>query len=116
MHNNSTQMHRIKSNQQILIIFCLSIAIIVSLASNANLGLASPENKTLMQPQGTQNMSTTTNSTLSYWSMEHGQMDLRGAKKFCVSRLVEYFYTALGDCTQYNIASDITRERMILSN
>ncbi len=63
MHNNSTKMHRIKSNQQILIIFCLSIAIIVSLASNANLGSASPENKILMQPQGTQNMSTTTNST-----------------------------------------------------
>ena len=102
MHNNSTQMHRIKSNQQILIIFCLSIAIIVSLASNANLGSASPENKTLMRPQGTQNMSTTTNSTnivLVHGAWADGSSWSK--KKFCAARLVEYFFqwwqTFIGD-------------------
>jgi pimeloyl-ACP methyl ester carboxylesterase len=37
---------------------CLSIAITTSLASTTQFGLATPENKTLMQPQGIQNMST----------------------------------------------------------
>jgi pimeloyl-ACP methyl ester carboxylesterase len=57
MHNNN-EMHRIKSKQKVLVFLCLSIAIIASLASTSYLSLATPENKTLMQPQGIQAMST----------------------------------------------------------
>lgn len=42
---------------------CLSITITASLASITYVGLASPENKTLIQPLGVQNISTNTNST-----------------------------------------------------
>ena len=46
---------------KVLLLLCLSITIIASLASTTYFGLASPENKTLMQAQGIQ--STTTNAT-----------------------------------------------------
>jgi len=57
------EIFRMKSNQAVLIVLCLSIAITVSLLLTTNLGWASPENKTLVQLQGTQNMSANTNST-----------------------------------------------------
>jgi pimeloyl-ACP methyl ester carboxylesterase len=46
---------------KVLLLLCLSITVIASLASTAYFGLASPENETLMQPQGIQGM--TTNAT-----------------------------------------------------
>jgi pimeloyl-ACP methyl ester carboxylesterase len=46
---------------KVLLLLCLSITIIASLASTTYFGLASPENKTLMQAQGIQSM--TTNAT-----------------------------------------------------
>jgi pimeloyl-ACP methyl ester carboxylesterase len=60
MHNNN-EIHRIISKQIVLLLLCLSITVIASLASTTYFGLASPENKTLMQAQGTQSM--TTNAT-----------------------------------------------------
>jgi pimeloyl-ACP methyl ester carboxylesterase len=51
-------MYRIRSKQKVLILLCLSIAITTSLASTTDFGLATPENKTLMQSQGLQSMST----------------------------------------------------------
>jgi len=51
-------MYRIRSKQKVLILLCLSIAITTSLASTTDFGLATPENKTLMQRQGIQSMST----------------------------------------------------------
>lgn len=56
-------MYEIRTKNKVLILLCLSIAITITLVSNTHLGLASPENKTLMQPQGTQNMSTNSNAT-----------------------------------------------------
>jgi pimeloyl-ACP methyl ester carboxylesterase len=60
MHNNN-EIHRIISKQKVLLLLCLSITVIASLASTTYFGLASPENKTLMQAQGIQSM--TTNAT-----------------------------------------------------
>jgi pimeloyl-ACP methyl ester carboxylesterase len=57
MHKNN-EMHRIKSKQKVLLFLSLSIAIIASLASTSYISLATPENKTSMQPQGVQDMST----------------------------------------------------------
>src|ERR671910_1558379 len=57
MHCND-KMYRIRSKQKVLILLCLSIAITTSLASTTDFGLATPENKTLMQSQGIQGMST----------------------------------------------------------
>src|SRR5918994_3350603 len=57
MHCND-EMYRIRSRQMVLILLCLSIAITTSLASTTDFGLATPENKTLMQSQGIQGMST----------------------------------------------------------
>jgi pimeloyl-ACP methyl ester carboxylesterase len=57
MHCND-EMYRIRSKQKVLILLCLSIAITTSFASTTDFGLATPENNTLMQPQGIQNMST----------------------------------------------------------
>ena len=57
-----TKVHKIRFNQKVLILLCLSIAVSVSLTSTTNSGVAT-ENKTLMQPGVTQNMSNTTNST-----------------------------------------------------
>jgi hypothetical protein len=59
--NNET--FRIKSKQKVLILLCLSIAITTGLASTTYSGFATSENKTLMQPQGTQGMANTTNTT-----------------------------------------------------
>ena len=57
MHCND-ETYRIRSKEKVLILLCLSIAITTSLASTTEFGLATPENNTLMQPQGIQNMST----------------------------------------------------------
>src|ERR671910_1627912 len=57
MHCND-EMYRIRSKQKVLNLLCLSIAITTSLASTPDFGLATPENKTLMQSQGIQDMST----------------------------------------------------------
>ena len=55
---------RIKSKSFILILLCLSIAVTIGLTSiTTNFGFATPENKTLMQHQGTQSMSNNTNAT-----------------------------------------------------
>ncbi len=55
---------RIKSKSFVLILLCLSIGVTIGLASTAtNFGSATQENKTLMQPQGTQSMSNATNAT-----------------------------------------------------
>ena len=58
----NTEVFGMKLNQDGMIVLFLSIVITVSIVSTTNLGWASPENKTLMQAQGTQNMSAT-NST-----------------------------------------------------
>ena len=52
---------KIRSEQKALILLCLSIAVATTLTSTTNLSFATPENKTLMQPMGTQNM--TANAT-----------------------------------------------------
>jgi pimeloyl-ACP methyl ester carboxylesterase len=57
MHFND-EMCRITSKYKVFIFLCLSITITTSLASTVYFGLASPENKTIMQLQGIQNMST----------------------------------------------------------
>jgi pimeloyl-ACP methyl ester carboxylesterase len=54
-------MKRYYQKAKVLLLLCLSITIITSLASTTYFGLASPENKTLMQAQGIQSM--TTNAT-----------------------------------------------------
>jgi pimeloyl-ACP methyl ester carboxylesterase len=52
---------------------CLSIAITISLASTTDFGLATPENKTLMQSQGVQSMSTNaTNIVLVHGGLADG--------------------------------------------
>ena len=52
-------MYKIRSKERVLILLCLSIAITTnSLASTIHFGLATQENKTLMQSQGIQGMST----------------------------------------------------------
>jgi hypothetical protein len=79
MHCNY-EMYRIRSKQKVLILLCLSIAITTSLASTTDFGLATPENNTLMQPQGTQNMSTNaTNIVLE--SMVDGPMEQDGPNR-----------------------------------
>lgn len=57
-----TKVHKIRFNQKVLILLCLSIAVSISLTSTTYSGFAT-ENKTLMQPGVTQNMSNTTNAT-----------------------------------------------------
>jgi pimeloyl-ACP methyl ester carboxylesterase len=55
---------RIGSKPFVLIVLCLSIVVATGLASTTTyFGFATPENKTLMQPQGTQSMSNNTNAT-----------------------------------------------------
>ena len=46
------------SNQKVLIFLCLSVAITTSLMSTTTVGFAASTNKTLMQPLGTQGMTT----------------------------------------------------------
>src|ERR671921_681158 len=52
------EMYKIRSKQKVIILLCLSIAITTSLVSTTDFGLATPENKTLMQSQDIQGMST----------------------------------------------------------
>ena len=56
-----TEVPKIRSEQKALILLFLSIAVAATLASTTYVSFATPENKTLMQPMGTQNM--TTNAT-----------------------------------------------------
>jgi pimeloyl-ACP methyl ester carboxylesterase len=72
MHCND-EMYRIRSKQKVLILLCLSIAITTSLASTIHFGLATPENKTLMQSQGIQSISTNaTNIVLVHGGLADG--------------------------------------------
>ena len=54
--NNVTEVLKIRSEQKALILLCLSIAVAATLASTTYVSFATPENKTLMQLMGTQNM------------------------------------------------------------
>jgi pimeloyl-ACP methyl ester carboxylesterase len=57
-------MYRIRSKPFVLILLCLSIAVTTGLVlTTTYFGFATPENKTLMQPPGTQSMSNNTNAT-----------------------------------------------------
>jgi pimeloyl-ACP methyl ester carboxylesterase len=59
----NTEARKFRFNQNALILLCLSaVATAAGLASTLSLGSATPENKTLMQPQGTQVMSNTTSN------------------------------------------------------
>jgi pimeloyl-ACP methyl ester carboxylesterase len=60
---NIIEIFRMKSNQDVMIVLFLSIVITASLVLTTNLVWATPVNKTLIQPQATQNMSANTNST-----------------------------------------------------
>ena len=62
MYRNG-ETYRIRSKPFVLILLCLSIAVTTGLASTAYFGFATLENKTLMQPRGTQSMSNNTNTT-----------------------------------------------------
>ena len=80
MHcNNET--FRIQSKQKVLILLCLSIAITTGLASTTYSGFATSENKTLMQPQGTQDMSITTSNTTNIVLVHGGWADGSGWSK-----------------------------------
>lgn len=80
MHcNNET--FRIQSKQRVLILLCLSIAITTGLASTTYSGFATSENKTLMQPQGTQGMSNTTSNTTNIVLVHGGWADGSGWSK-----------------------------------
>ena len=80
MHcNNET--FRIQSKQKVLILLCLSIAITTGLASTTYSGFATSENKTLMQPQGTQGMSNTTSNTTNIVLVHGGWADGSGWSK-----------------------------------
>jgi pimeloyl-ACP methyl ester carboxylesterase len=56
-------MKRYNQKIKFLLLICLSITLIAIFTSTTYSGFASPENKTLMQPQGVQGMTTTTNAT-----------------------------------------------------
>jgi pimeloyl-ACP methyl ester carboxylesterase len=58
---NIIEVLKIRSEQKALILLCLCIAIAATLATTIHVSFATTENKTLMQPMGTQNM--TTNAT-----------------------------------------------------
>ena len=86
-------MYRIRSKQKVLILLFLSIAITTSLTSTIHFGLATSENKTLMQPGGIQSMSTNaTNIVLvhggwadgSSWSKEIPILENSGHKVIAV--------------------------------
>ena len=63
-------------------LLCLSITLLLSLTPSIYSGFASPENKTLIQPQGTQNMSTnTTNATTNIVLVHGGWADGSGWSK-----------------------------------
>jgi len=63
---------RIISNQKVLIFVCLSVAIITSLMSTTTVGFAASTNKTLMQPPGTQGMTTANTTTNTNIVLVHG--------------------------------------------
>jgi pimeloyl-ACP methyl ester carboxylesterase len=68
-----TQVLKIGSKLKVLILLCLSIAVVAPLASTTNLRFATTENKTLMQPMGTQSMTTnTTNIVLVHGGWADG--------------------------------------------
>ena len=60
---NIIEIFRMKSNQDVMIVSFVSIVITAGLVLTTNLVWATPVNKTLIQPQATQNMSANTNST-----------------------------------------------------
>jgi pimeloyl-ACP methyl ester carboxylesterase len=80
MHCNN-EIFRIQSKQKVLILLCLSIAITTGLASTTYSGFATSENKTLMQPQGTQGMSDTTSNTTNIVLVHGGWADGSGWSK-----------------------------------
>lgn len=61
--NYNKRTYEIRSKHVVLILSVLSIAVTLGLASPSSTGLATTENKTLMQPMGTQSMSNTSNFT-----------------------------------------------------
>jgi pimeloyl-ACP methyl ester carboxylesterase len=73
MHYNKKlhKMNRTIFKLKILIFLCLSVAIATSLVSTTTVGLAASDNKTLMQRQGTQGM-TTANTTNMNIVLVHG--------------------------------------------
>src|SRR5215217_6666381 len=62
-------------------LLCLSITLLVSLTPSTYSGFASPENKTLMQPQGTQNMSTNATNATNIVLVHGGWADGTGWSK-----------------------------------
>jgi pimeloyl-ACP methyl ester carboxylesterase len=80
MHCNN-EIFRIQSKQKVLILLCLSIAITTGLAPTTYSGFATSENKTLMQPQGTQGMSNTTSNTTNIVLVHGGWADGSGWSK-----------------------------------
>src|SRR5215217_6793715 len=62
-------------------LLCLSITLLVSLTPSTYSGFASPENKTLMQPQGTQNMSTNATNATNIVLVHGGWADGSGWNK-----------------------------------
>jgi len=65
------EMYEVRSKQKTLILLCLGIAITIGLTSTTYSGFAT-ENKTLMQPGVTQNMSNTTNIVLVHGGWADG--------------------------------------------
>jgi pimeloyl-ACP methyl ester carboxylesterase len=52
------RMQKVRQNIKFLGLLCLSITLLLGFSSSTYSGFASPENKTLMQPQGVQGMAT----------------------------------------------------------
>jgi pimeloyl-ACP methyl ester carboxylesterase len=72
MHNIA-ETQKIKSKQRDLILLCLGIAVVATLASTTYVSFATPDNNTLMQPMGTQSMTTnTTNIVLVHGGWADG--------------------------------------------
>jgi pimeloyl-ACP methyl ester carboxylesterase len=80
MRGNS-EVCNIRFNQKALILLCLSIAVAAGLASTLSLGSATLENKTLMQPQGTQGTSNTTTNASNIVLVHGGWADGSGWSK-----------------------------------
>ena len=79
--NFNDGIRRIRSKQKVLILLCLSIAITISLVSPTYSGFASPVNKTLMQPQGVQGMSTNATNATNIILVHGGWADGSGWSK-----------------------------------
>ena len=79
--NFNDVIRRIRSKQKVLILLCLSIAITISLVSPTYSGFASPVNKTLMQPQGVQGMSTNATNATNIILVHGGWADGSGWSK-----------------------------------